>query len=334
MITPHGFDNLGGQDKPEDKRDIKLGAGAAPVYSFPPTLNSLNAITAAVEYQKQQPACGAHAGSSLRGILKAAHFTPRFTWADIKSFDGMPVEWGTDIRSIFKSITKQGALDFPLLGNDASLSLQDYVKPAITQAMRANAATHSGMGYGFITDLTFNGIKQFLYDHGPSIMLMRVGEEMWTAPNGSASWQEIDILPMRPPKKVISGHFVVIHSYDENNVYFLNSWSDEWGRKGHGYFGANYMPFINDVGTLFPLAFNHDLQLGMTDLDVQRLQAILNRNPKTQVALVGDGSPGHETTYFGNLTRAAVIKFQTLYSITPNVGYVGPLTRCVLNGFV
>ncbi len=333
-IEPHGFSNLGGQHKPTDTRDIKLGAAGAPVYNFPPTLRNEFAWGANVEYQQQTPSCGAHSGASLKSVLDVIRYTPRFTWADIKSFDQMPIDRGTDIRSIFKSVTKTGTLEFVYMGNNAALPNAQYTHPEITQAMKTNASTHSGLGYGFITDLTFNGIKQFLFDHGPAVMLMRVGEEMWTAPSGVASWQEADILPMRPIKKTVSGHFVVIHSYDEKYIYFINSWSDQWGRKGHGYFGVEYMPFINDVGTLFPLSFTHDLQLGMTDTDVKRLQVILNKNPKTQVAFTGAGSPGLETTYFGAFTLGAVKRFQTLYSISPVSGYVGPLTRAVLNGFV
>ncbi len=242
----------------------------------------------------------------------------------------MPLDWGTDIRSILKSITKEGALDFPLLGNDSSLSFSSYAQPAITTAMKQNASKKAGDGYGFIQDKTFDGIKQFLSDHGPSIMLMRVGQEMWTASNGQNSWAENDILPLRPPAKIVSGHFVLIHSYDEKYIYFLNSWSDQWGRKGHGYFDASYMPYVNDVGTIFPLDFTHDLQQGMTDGDVQSLQRILNKNPQTQVAVSGPGSPGQETTYFGGLTFTAVKKYQTLNHINPT-GYVGPLTRATLN---
>ncbi len=331
-MTPHGFTNLGGKDKPVDTRDIKLGAAAPISYTFPKEINNLSALTAAVEYQRQQPACGAYSGAALRGMVDACRYTPRYTWADIKTFDGMPIEWGTDIRSIFKSITKQGTLEFPLLGDESTLPLPQYVLPKITSAMRENASRHNGKGYGFITDKTFKGIKQFIADNGPSIMLMRVGSEMWTAPNGQASWQEKDILPLRPPKQIVSGHFVVIHSYDEKRIYFLNSWSDEWGRKGHGYFEEDYMPFINDVGGLFNLAFTHDLQFGMTEPDVQRLQAALNKNPATQVATTGPGSPGNETNYFGGLTLAAVKKYQVLKGITPVSGYVGPLTRAKLNG--
>lgn len=333
-IQPHGFTNLGGNDKPTDTRDIKLGSAAPAEYTFIPVLTDQRAWDLTVEYQRQQPACGAYSGSGLKAIDDGIRYTPRYTWKDIKSFDGMPLEWGTDIRSIFKSITKQGPLDFDSLGDNSELPLFQYAHPFLTPAQIALAKTHSGQGYGFIQDRSFNGIKQFINDHGPAIMLMRVGEEMWTSPRGVASWQEADILPLRPPKKVVSGHFVVVHSYDEKYIYFLNSWSNQWGRKGHGYFGADYMPFFNDMGTLFPLSFDHDLKLGMTDVDVQRLQVVLNKDPRTRVAASGAGSPGQETTYFGNLTKSAVMRFQALYSITPVAGYVGPLTRAVLNGFV
>jgi peptidoglycan hydrolase-like protein with peptidoglycan-binding domain len=41
----------------------------------------------------------------------------------------------------------------------------------------------------------------------------------------------------------------------------------------------------------------------------------------------GAGSPGNETTYFGNLTKQALIRFQQKYNITPAVGYFGTITR-------
>lgn len=328
-MIPHGFENLGGLDKPFDSRDIKLGAAAPAKYTFPPVLTNDKAWAMPVENQGQQPACGSHSGAEIKNLSLGARFSPRFTWAHIKTFDNLPLEVGTDIRSIFKSITKAGVLEFSKLGNDVSLSLPEYAK-APTEQMLALAKINSGMGYGFITDLTFNGLKQFIADHGPTIILLRVGKEWWSAPNGTASWDEKDILPLRPPAVVVSGHFVVCHSYDENYIYFVNHWSDAWGRKGHGYFGKNYMPHINDAGALFPLMFTKDLQQGMTDPDVKRLQQVLNRNPKTQVAVEGPGSPGGETEYFGSLTLAAVKKFQALKNI-PTTGYVGPLTRAALN---
>jgi hypothetical protein len=77
--------------------------------------------------------------------------------------------------------------------------------------------------------------------------------------------------------------------------------------------------------------FNTNLTVGSTGVDVLNLQKVLNMNPATQVATVGAGSPGSETSTFGPATKAAVIKFQTLYGISPVAGYVGAITRAKLN---
>lgn len=74
-------------------------------------------------------------------------------------------------------------------------------------------------------------------------------------------------------------------------------------------------------------ALTRDLQQGSTGADVLSLQKFLNTMTGTMIASSGAGSPGNETQYFGGLTKAAVIKFQTLYNITPIAGYAGAKTR-------
>lgn len=333
MPTPHAFTELGGQPRPVDGRDIQLGAVQAPV-SIPASYNQTQAWSLPIEYQGQQPACGAHAGTFLKEILDAyytpGHYSPRFTWADIKTFDGFPIDAGTDMRSIFKSVKGTGTLDFPLLGNDATLDLNTYAHPTITAAMKQNAAGKVINTYGFVSDMTFQGLKQAIYQNKAVLLLIQVGTEFWTAPDGTVSWAEKDILPLRYPKSIVSGHFVVAHSYDENYIYFENHWSTAWGRNGHGYFGENYMPRVLEAGTAVELAFAKDLSFGLSDPDVKRLQVKLNQNPATQVAASGVGSPGQETVYFGSLTQAAVKKYQALHNI-PTTGYVGALTRAALS---
>lgn len=59
--------------------------------------------------------------------------------------------------------------------------------------------------------------------------------------------------------------------------------------------------------------FTKNLKLSDNNSDVKQLQIILNKDADTRVATFGVGSPGNETTYFGNMTKLAVMRFQAKY---------------------
>jgi|GEM_PF-3122448 len=72
-----------------------------------------------------------------------------------------------------------------------------------------------------------------------------------------------------------------------------------------------------------------NLKKGSINNEVKLLQQYLNNN-NYPLATTGIGSKDKETTYFGNLTKLAVIKYQKDNKLKGD-GYVGSLTRAILN---
>ena len=84
------------------------------------------------------------------------------------------------------------------------------------------------------------------------IVEAKLGNEWYTAPNGQTSWAEADVLPIRPPAEIIDAHFFVIGGeYNPTDTWFANSWSEEWGHLGFGYFQANYVPYVMNAIVLY-----------------------------------------------------------------------------------
>ncbi len=96
-------------------------------------------------------------------------------------------------------------------------------------------------------------------------------------------------------------------------------------------------PIITGIPADFK--FKITLKTKQVSLDIKYLQILLNSDPETKVAVAGAGSSSKETNLFGNLTKAAVIKFQEKYAseilapfgLTQGTGIVGATTRAKLN---
>ncbi|MDO8408265.1 MAG: peptidoglycan-binding domain-containing protein [bacterium] len=93
----------------------------------------------------------------------------------------------------------------------------------------------------------------------------------------------------------------------------------------HGQSSSN----ASSAATTGAPAFSKDLWMGATGADVKALQQYLNTHGY-QITASGAGSPGYETTKFGALTKAALIKLQKAVGLTPPAGYFGAKTRAYI----
>ncbi len=95
------------------------------------------------------------------------------------------------------------------------------------------------------------------------------------------------------------------------------------------FFATNVSASTLNIAT--PFSFTRNLYGGSKGNDVRKLQILLNEDIKTTTVAFGEaGSSGNETDFYGNSTFKAVKIFQKLHNL-PEVGYVGPSTRKVLN---
>lgn len=113
-----------------------------------------------------------------------------------------------------------------------------------------------------------------------------------------------------------------------------------WNAAANATTGASIQPTattpaapVNPLASPAALLLVSDLSFGMDNPEVKVLQQILNKIG-FQVSTSGLGSPGQETTSFGNLTRATVRKFQCAKAIvcsgdehTTGYGLVNAPTR-------
>lgn len=256
----HTFGNTGLKKSPSDLRDFKLSKvnrliGAV---GAPPEVYSTDISKVPVLYQAKEPSCIGHATASGMMYYDEGRYSwdysPRFLYALAKKDDGNPTSPGTNYRQCLIEGKNYGVCDNAQFSNDTSLPVNTYSDyKQIPQTAYDVAKDRKVASYVRVNDTSFQGIKNAIYQNGVVLLGVDLGVEWFTSTTGKTSWAKDDVLPLRPPKLVISGHAILAYGYDQNYIYFRNSWSTAWGDNGNGYFGPNYIPHVIEAWTFMDL---------------------------------------------------------------------------------
>jgi len=306
-VNPGLFEDL------EDYRDVLssavLGEGKVDLpeeYKLPFKLT--------ITDQGRKPHCVGHTCATIKEFFEKKEgnnitFDPAWIYNECKKIDNYNGQ-GTYFRSGLEVLLKTGA------------------KP--TEKGSEEAEKYRIGGYAKLDDLSPEGLKRAIYEKGPILIGFRGSNEGW---KGAL---------IRPPKKGerVWGHAIAL-AVGWNKDYFIaqNSWGKDFGNNGCFYFDKSYMPFTGwlvlvdlpnnwkellDKGDKPQHYFRTNLWMGMRGSEIVKLQNCLK--------WIGSFPKEQESTgYFGNITLQAVINFQKRYSIYPQVGFVGPISRNKLN---
>ncbi len=207
------------------------------------------------------------------------------TWTVLK--DGTPLEEGTSVENALYEAHKRGICESRFLADDHSLDTVTFSDPKnLTAAANDNGVTHTIESYAFATDRSDNGLKNAIYQNGVIVVGAVINQNWWTKVTGEVSWRKEDILPIRPPAThdrnidtTLSGHCFVLYGYDEQYFYFRNSFSDQWGDAGDGYFKVDELPFVYEAATIIDITPE---QVQAIKDDIQATQKVVAQiNPAT-----------------------------------------------------
>ena len=341
--------SLGGLQSPVDYRDIPFEAVASATILPKKHIEDISKLP--VDHQRKIGACVGHAGAKYVQYLNLletgaveAH-SPRFLYGLAKCRDGYNFE-GTYPRLVAKIVMDHGCALENLIVNDTKLSHDEYVyfrkEANLPSGWIQNARPYMTSGYAFPDVKNVDSLKRAIIDGHGAMLLVNVGQEWYTAKNGQRSWKARDILPLRAPVAVISGHEVFLFGYEvekdgRTKFYILNSWSDDWGEKGVGYFYFDtYGPHIKEAITFvdipnntiktidqlpnqktFRFYFGTDIEAGERGPRVVAHQTALMIDGMFSRELYAELLKNNELGYFKpkGVTQEALLRFQTKYSV-------------------
>ena len=156
----------------------------------------------------------------------------RHAYQEAKKIDNVPGE-GTYIECLMQVLKDKGVAPeycWPYIAG--------VVQPPVCKDLDAQAAPFKILDYWLITsgNVDIQAIKESLVANGPCVAAVEVYSSFFGAPNG--------VIPMpKSSDKYQGAHAICIVGYDDiqKHLIFKNSWGDDWGDKGYGYFSYDYV---------------------------------------------------------------------------------------------
>lgn len=229
--------SLGALKNTKDLRDVQLVQVQTPVSIPNKYITDISWIP--VMNQKSLGACVGHAHALIHiynefkeNNLKEK-LSPRFLYALSKKIDGLK-EQGTHPRTTASVMFNKGCPHEGFCLNNTSLSHEDYINIVESDEMLKDAAKYKIKGYAFVAN-NKDALKQAIFQNGLVAITISVGN--------------FDN-PIKPGN--LGLHRVVVYGYDGDVFFYRNSWGEEWGDKGNGYFNWNEQQ-LSDIMTFVDL---------------------------------------------------------------------------------
>lgn len=310
----------------EDYRDTLHGTDIALATAVPASYDA-DYSKIPVQMQNKIGICTAEAVCTLIEHFRndGVVLSRRFTYmVGKKLIDGNTVE-GSSIRSMLHGAYKYGTQPESVVPTDTTMSYADFINFDLPTPVNEGTAekpdwriyvngVKSNKIPGYV-NVPVDQLNDGVYQYGGLAVRFDCGDTWWTP-----SWAWQDIMPIKQPANVVSGHAVVFTAYDEQFDYLRNSWSVNWGKYGNGW--AGYEPTEAWAISAIPVdvpklpnpqawrhMFSQDLEFGMMNNDEVR-------NLQTALSILGYIDKKYITGNYSVMTKAAVFQFQKDHVIT------------------
>lgn len=224
---------LGALLNSKDNRDIPLVAVQAPVALPARFVTDISWIP--VFNQEQNGSCVGHAHALVhiyneyKETGKMEKLSPRYLYALSKRLDGIPSVQGTQPRITAKVMKDNGCPHEGYCLNNNSLPHAEYIKVVDNPQLNADAAIYKVGGFAFPA-VNKDALKQAIVQNGLMPITISVGGFSNPIPRGS-----------------LGLHRVCVYGYDGDRFFYRNSWGEQWGADGNGYFDWGQQDVIDPM---------------------------------------------------------------------------------------